>query len=127
MGEDPVALEPRVARIEADVANLKDMVTGVDRKVDRLEEKMDDRFEKMEKRVEERFSAPDGKINLLDRLVVVMEQSVNNISENQVRLHGDLRDLRNSLDSKFIWIVTTMIAFGSALLAAIAKGFHWLK
>jgi hypothetical protein len=48
--------------------------------------------------------------------------------ENQAILHVDLRDLRNSLDIKFLWIVTIMmIAFGGAILGAMAIGFHWLK
>jgi hypothetical protein len=56
-----------------------------------------------------------------------MEHAFGGVSENQGRLHVDLRDLRSSLDSKFMWIVTTMIAFGTTLLAAMAEGFHWLK
>ena len=39
----------------------------------------------------------------------------------------DMGDLRRSLDTKFVWIVTTMIVFGTGLLVAMAKGFHWLK
>ena len=77
--------------------------------------------------VEEKFEKLDGKINGLDKRMVVMETEFGGLKENQARFGVDLRDLRSSLDTKFIWwIVTTMIAFGTALLAAMAKGFHWL-
>ena len=46
-----------------------------------------------------------------------MEHEFGNVKENQARLHVDLRDLRNSLDNKFVWMVTTLIAFGAALPA----------
>lgn len=99
MEECAGGLEPRVARIEADMANLKETVTRLDNKIDRLDDKIDDRFDKIDDRFEK-----------LDQ-----------------RLHADLGDLGRSLDTKFTWIVTTMIAFGAALLATMAEGFHWLK
>lgn len=112
MEEAVIRLEPRVARIESDVANLKETVAKLDQKVDRLDEKVD---------------RLDEKVNGLDKRMAIMECEVLNVRENQTRLHFDLRDLRGSLDSKFVWIVTTMIVFGTALLAAVAKGFHWLQ
>lgn len=105
MEEGVVRLEPRVARIESDVASLKETSEKLDKKVDRLDE----------------------KVSHLDKRMAVMEHAFGSVSENQGRLHDDLRDLRSSLDTKFMWIVTTMIAFGTALLAAMAEGFHWLK
>lgn len=112
MEEGMVRLEPRVARIESDVANLKEAAEKLDRNVDRLDGKVD---------------RLDEKVSRLDKKMAVMEHALGGVSENQARLHVDLRDLRNSLDTKFVWIVTTMIAFGTALLAAMAEGFHWLK
>lgn len=56
----------------------------------------------------------------------VMEHCLNTLIANQLRCERKLLALRDSLDIKFIWIVSTMIAFGSALLWAMAKGFHWL-
>lgn len=55
-----------------------------------------------------------------------MEHGLNTLIANQLRCERKLLALRDSLDIKFIWIVSTMIAFGSALLWAMAKGFHWL-
>ena len=110
--EEGVRLEPRVARIESDVASLKETGEKLDRKMDRLDEKVD---------------RLDEKVSHLDKRMAVMERAFGGVSENQGRLHVDLRDLRGSLDTKFMWIVTTMIAFGTALLAAMAEGFHWLK
>lgn len=123
MEEGVVGLEPRVARIESDVINIKETVSRLDKRVDRLEDKIDERFD----RVDERFDRIDGKVNNLDKRMAVMEHGFGNVIENQATLHIDLRELRRSVDSKFVWIVTTMIAFGAALLVAMAKGFHWLK
>ena len=96
--EDVVQLVPRVARIEADLAVLK--VDVADLKVDVVGLKVD---------------------------MAVLKEAVSDLRVNQARFGDDLRDLRGSLDTKFIWIVSTMIAFGTALLAAMAEGFHWLK
>ena len=98
MEEGVVQLMPRVARIEADVSSLKEDVSGLKKDVAGLKED-----------------------------VAGLKENVRSLREGQGRLHDDLRDLRGSLDTKFIWIVTTMIAFGTALLAAMAEGFHWLK
>lgn len=62
--------------------------------------------------------------NKIDRLDDKIDDRFENLDQ---RLHADLGDLRRSLDTKFTWIVTTMIAFGAALLATMAEGFHWLK
>lgn len=110
--EGVVRLEPRVARIESDIASLKDRVESLDEKVERLDEKV------------ERL---DEKVDNLDRRMVVMETEFGILRGNQADFAIDLRDLRNSLDSKFMWILTAMIAFGMALLAAMAEGFHWFK
>ena len=123
MEEGEVRLEPRVARIESDVANLKETVGRLDKKVDRLDEKIDEKFEK----IDERFKKLDEKVGGLDKRMVAMEVGFEHVKEGQATLHVDLRDMRNSLDAKFIWIVTTMFVFGAAILAAMAKGFHWLK
>jgi chromosome segregation ATPase len=112
MEEGVVRLESRVARIESDVASLKETGEKLGKKMDRLDGKVD---------------RLDGKVSHLDERLAVMEHAFGGVSENQGRLHVDLRDLRSSLDSRFMWIVTTMIAFGTALLAAMAEGFHWLK
>ncbi|MHB8815987.1 MAG: hypothetical protein ACYDAE_22375 [Steroidobacteraceae bacterium] len=56
-----------------------------------------------------------------------MDLRFDNMRDIQGRLHLDLLDLRRSLDTKFLWIMTIMIAFEAVLLAAMAKGFHWLK
>lgn len=111
-----VRLEPRVARIESDVANLKETVKKLDAKLERLDEKFDEKFERL-----------DGKINHLGARMACMETEFGYLKENQARFGVDLRDLRSSLDTKFLWILTTMIAFGMALLAALAEGFHWVK
>lgn len=116
MEEGEARLEPRVARIESDVASIKEAVARIDKRVDRLDEKVDERFAKV-----------DARFNGLDVRMAAMEQGFENLKENQAILHVDLRDLRNSLDIKFVWIVTTMIAFAVAILGAMAKGFHWLK
>lgn len=128
--EGTVRLEPRVARIESDVASLKETVEKLDAKVERLDRKLDARFEKLDERferVDERFEKVDEKINHLGARMAFMESEFGNLKENQARFAVDLGDLRRSLDAKFMWIVTTMIAFGTALLAAMAEGFHWLK
>ena len=139
--EEGVArLEPRVARIESDVESLKKAVDKLDAKVDRVDakvdrldakfdekfEKVDQKFEKLDGKINGKFETLDGKINGLDKRMVVMETEFGGLKENQARFGVDLRDLRSSLDTKFLWILTTMIAFGTALLAAMAKGFHWL-
>ncbi|MDE2450726.1 MAG: hypothetical protein KGO22_17255 [Gammaproteobacteria bacterium] len=119
-----VRLEPRVARIESDVANLKETVKKLDAKLERLDEKFDEKFERL-----------DGKINHLGARMACMETEFGYLKESQARFgvdlrdlcSVDLRDLRSSLDTKFLWILTTMIAFGMALLAALAEGFHWVK
>lgn len=129
MEDGVVLLEPRVARIEADVASLKDSVVRLDEKVDERFDKIDKRFDKVDERfarVDEKFAMLDGKINTLDKRMAVFECGLEGLRVNQARFHDDLNGLRGSLDTKFIWIVTTMIAYGSALLAAMAKGFHWL-
>jgi hypothetical protein len=108
MEDGVLRLEPRVARIESDVGSLKETVT-------RLDKKFDERFDKL-----------DGKVNGIDKRMAVMEHGFDDVRRHQANLNIDLRDLRRSLDAKFIRIVTTMIAFGAALLAAMAKGFHWL-
>jgi chromosome segregation ATPase len=150
-GESVGRLEPRVARIESDVANLKETVDRLDKKVDRLEDKVDQRFDKVDERfdkvdqrfdklderfdevdqrfekIDERFLTLDSDVNNLDKTMAVMERGSQDVRETQGRLHIELQHLRSSLDAKFLWIVTTMIAFGTALLAAMAKGFHWLK
>lgn len=135
MEEGVVGLEPRVARIEADVANLKETVTRLEEKVDERFDKVDERFDKVDERfdkvderferIDERFGRIDAKLNQLDQGMTVMESRFEGLTKIQTSLDTDLRELRKSLDSKFLWIVTTMIAFGSALLAAMAKGFHW--
>src|SRR5579863_979391 len=144
MEDGVVQLEPRVARIEADVASLKDSVARLDQKVDRLDERVDERFNKVDDRfdkvddrfdkvdekfakIDEKFAMLDGKVNTLDKRMAVFECGLEGLRENQARFHDDLNGLRGSLDAKFIWIVTTMITFGIALLAAMAKGFHWLQ
>ena len=114
--EGVVRLEPRVARIESDVASLKGVVEKLDAKVDRLDERIHAKFERL-----------DGKINHLGTRMAAVESEVGNIKENLTGFAIALRDLRSSLDSKFMWILTTMIAFGMALLAAMAEGFHWFK
>lgn len=120
MEQGAVGLEPRVARIEADVANLKETVTRLDKKFDRLDEKIDVRFLSLDRKIDERFLSLDRKID--DRFLN-LDGKVNALNQGMVVME---RELRRSLDTKFIWIVTTMIAFGAALLAAMAKGFHWL-
>ncbi len=130
MEEGAVGLDSRVARIESDVANIGEAVVRIDKRMDRLDEKIDGRFDRIDERfakVDENFAKLDGKVNDLDKRMAVMERGFTDLSANQVNLHIDLRQLRSSLDTKFVWIVTTMIAFGMALLAAMAKGFHWLK
>ena len=67
-------------------------------------------------------------VTRLDKKVERLDQKIDDRFEKlDQRLHAGLGDLRRSLDTKFIWIVTTMIAFGAAMLATMAKGFHWLK
>jgi chromosome segregation ATPase len=147
MSEGGVGLEPRVARIESDVANLKETATRIEKRFDKVDDrfdkvderfekiderfdKVDERFEKVDERfdkVDERFQKLDGKVSDLGTRMTAMERGFALMRESQTMLHVDLRDLRNSLDIKFLWIVTTMIAFGGAILGAMAKGFHWLK
>lgn len=97
MEEGVVRLEPRVARIETDVASLNE-------KVERL----------------------GSQINSLDKRMAVMERDSGNMKDNLAKLDVDLRDLRTSLDTKLIWMVSTMITFGIGLLATMAAGFHWI-
>lgn len=130
MAEGMVGLGSQVARIESDVANIGEAVARIDKRIDRHEEKIDERFDKVDERfdeIDERLDKVDGKVNDLDKRMAVMGSGLTQVAANQANLHIDLRELRSSLDMKFIWIVTTMIAFGVALLAAMAKGFHWLK
>jgi hypothetical protein len=84
---------------------------------------LDARAERVEKKVDQL----DDKVDALDRRAAVVEVNTGNINQNVARLEVDVRDLRSSLDTKFIWIASTMIGFGVALLAAMAKGFHWVK
>jgi chromosome segregation ATPase len=112
MEEGMVGVAPRLARIESDVATLKVNVAQLDEKVERLDEKV------------ERL---DEKVDGLGNRMTAIESGFVGMNENQSRLYEGLRDLRNSLDTKFMWIVTTMIAFGTALIAAMAEGFHWIK
>jgi len=116
MEDGVLRLEPRVARIESDVDSLKETVARLDRK-------FDERFDKLDGKI----NSLDGKVNGIDKRMAVMEHGFDDVRRHQASLNIDLRDLRRSLDAKFIWIVTIMIAFGAALLAAMAKGFHWLK
>jgi len=116
MEDSVVGLEPRLVRIESGVAALDARMGRVEQRLDQLDGKVDRLGERLGERM-------DG----LGARVAVVEADTRNIKENLGNLEGAVRDLRNSLDVKFIWIVTTMIAFGSALLAAMAKGFHWLK
>ena len=105
MEEGVVQLVPRIVRIEADVAGLGKDVAELKKDVSDLKK----------------------DVSGLKEDVSGLKEKVDALGVNQARFHDDLRDLRGSLDSKFIWIVTTMIAFGTALLAAMAKGFHWFE
>lgn len=126
MEEGVARLEPRIERIESDVATLKVSVQRLDDKVERLDEKV----EQLDERVgglDEKVERLDGKVDDLGIRMTAMETQLVGVRENQSSFLVDLRELRHSLDAKFIWILTAMIAFGMALLAAMAKGFHWLK
>lgn len=118
-----LGLQSRVVQIESDVATLKERVNRLDNRVEQGFDKVDRRFDKLD----QRFVSLDGKINDLDRRMTVMESRFFAVGESQARLHVDMCDLRRPLDAKFIWMVTTMIAFGSVLVAALAKGFHWIR
>ena len=129
MAEGMAGLEPRVARIESDVANLRETATRLDTRLDQVDERfdqIDERLESIDEKVDQRFDKLEGKVIHLGERMSAMEQGFQGMRENQSRLDVDLRELRSSLDRKFVWMVTTMIAFGTALLAAMARGFHWL-
>lgn len=147
--EGMIQLGPRVARIESDVETLKETVVRLDKRLDErfdkldgkidsldaklggkigsLDAKLDGRFKSLDDKLDGKISSLDGTVNGIDKKVAVLEHGFDEMIRHQESLSMDLRDLRRSLDAKFIWIVTTMIAFGAALLAAMAKGFHWLK
>lgn len=151
MSESGVGLEPRMARIETEVVNLGPTFLRLEQKIDRLGGKIEDRFDKVERRfdklderfekvhqrfekvdqrfknVDEQFEQVDQRFSALDEAVAGMAADLVHLKEGQARLHTDLRDLLRSLDSKFIWIVTTLLALGGALLGVMAHGFHWLS
>jgi chromosome segregation ATPase len=133
-------LEPRIARIESDVASLKETAVRLNGRFDQVDERfkqvderfnqIDQRFDKIDRRfekIDERFGKLDGKIEGLGLRMTRLEQGFDDMNESQTMMRMDLRDLRNSVDSKFLWILTTMFAFGAAILAAMAQGFHWFK
>jgi hypothetical protein len=94
---------------------------------DKLEEKIDRKIDGLGSRLEVKINSLDGKVNGIESRMAVMESGFHEMRTHQANLSIDLRDLRGSLDTKFLWIVSTMIGFGVALLAAMAEGFHWVK
>ena len=67
------------------------------------------------------------KIDVADikgELRTVRDRMATNTETADLRV--DLRDLRNKVDRHFMWLLGTQAAMLTALLSAMAKGFHWL-
>ena len=81
--------------------------------------------------LEPRVARIEADVANLKETVARLDKNIDRLDDKIDRLDDKIDDrfgeLRRSLDTKFIWIVTTMIAFGAALLATMAKGFHWLN
>lgn len=77
--------------------------------------------------MEESAGGLEPRVARIEADVAHLKEAVIRLDKKIDRLDDKFDELRRSLDSKFIWIVTTMFAFGAALLATMAKGFHWLK
>lgn len=41
-------------------------------------------------------------------------------------LRSEMRDVRGDMQTSFRWLLGIMLGMGGGLLAAMAKGFHWL-
>src|SRR5690348_6926439 len=98
VGENIEGLEPRVVRIETNIAHLVAQNTEIKADLRALNAKIDGNFSK----VDEKFSKMDEKFSKVDeRFAAILEKL------------GDLK----------VWAI---IVIGGGVLSIVARAFHWI-
>ena len=98
-------LDSRVARLESDVANIS--INVADIKLDLRE---------MRGTLERKFEAINQKFMSFDRKFTTFDQ----------KFDGKIATLNQKIDHWAIWLISTLLGLGAAILGAMAAGFHWL-
>jgi len=61
----------------------------------------------------------------MEARVAVLEQIAKDTKDALVDLRTEMRGLRSEQRTDYRWLLSIMLGVGGALLAAMAKGFHW--
>ena len=105
VGENIEGLEPRVVRIETNIAHLVAQNTEIKADLRALNAKIDDNFSKVDEKfakVDEKFSKMDEKFSKVDeRFAAILEKL------------GELK----------VWAI---IVIGGGVLGIVARAFHWV-
>jgi hypothetical protein len=105
-------------KLDAFREKLDEFREGLERKIDEkvtaLERKMDERFAAADKRNDERFAAAakatDERFAKADDRFLRVEKTLERVVVWQKAI---------------MWYLTLLLALGSAMFTAMAKGFHW--
>jgi predicted nucleic acid-binding Zn-ribbon protein len=98
MGESVEGLEPRLARVEANVVHLVAQNAEIKTEL----RATNDRIDKLRDRVDEQFSKVDEKFDKIDERFAAMLEKI-----------GELK----------VW---TIIVVGGGVLSIVARTFHWI-
>ena len=90
-------MEARIARLESDVAHLREDVTDVKVDLRALRDKLDD----VGRQLNEKIDSVAGQLN------------------------GRVENVKDSIASAKIWALTLYIAFAAVMLGTLARGFGW--
>ncbi|WP_428485388.1 hypothetical protein [Rhodopila sp.] len=108
----PVDMEARLAVLEHIAKTTVAALERLEQRQDQLLDRMDRRFDALD----HKFQAVDRKFEAVDRKFEAMDR----------KLEAKFDTLASRHHADFLWLLAMNIATIGSLLAAMARGFHWL-
>ena len=112
MEEGVERLEPRVIRLESDMAHLIIQSADIKAGLHQLNEKMDARFD----RVDEKFDRVDERFEKVNERFERVDERFERVDERFTALLEKLGELK-------VWAI---VVIGGGVLSVVARALHWL-
>jgi hypothetical protein len=87
---------------------------------------LDERIERALDRRGLARGGPGSSGGSMDAWQQSVENRLGNIQAELLDVRTEIRVLRSSIESKFLWLIGALIAVFGGLLGTMAKGFGWL-
>ena len=95
-----------VSYLREDIQDLGNEVREVRRSVQRLDEKLDSGLERLDAKIDAKIGGLDAKIG-------------DKIEGLDAKMDAKIERLRQDMDVRFRWVLTTMVAVGALIVAAL--------